>query len=84
MGKKVLPVSRRFSVPKPLSQIQRSTFSTFQMASYAHSFGGFGIKGRLRSLTCSFFRAGSIGKMEGAGRGINCEDGESGSWKCLR
>ena len=34
----------RFAITKPLSQIQRSTFSTFQMASYTHSFGGFGLR----------------------------------------
>ena len=40
----VLLVSRQFSVPKPLSQIQRSTFLPFQEASHTPSFGGLGIK----------------------------------------
>ncbi len=36
-----------FCGPKPLSQIQRSTFSPFQEASYTHSFGGFGLRQEL-------------------------------------
>ena len=36
-----------FRVSKPLSQIQRSTFSPFQMASYIHSFGGLGFRGAI-------------------------------------
>ena len=40
---RVLLGSRRFSVPKPLSQIQRSTFLPFQEASRTPSFGGLGL-----------------------------------------
>ena len=38
----VLLVSGRFSVQKPLSQIQRSTLSPFHQTFNYHSFGGFG------------------------------------------
>ena len=41
----VLLVSRQFSVPKPLSQIQRSTLWLLQGLSPKSSFGGFGITG---------------------------------------
>ena len=39
----MLLVSRWFSVPKPLSQIQRSTLFTFQEASHTRPFGGLGL-----------------------------------------
>ena len=39
----VLLVSRRFSVPKPLSQKHRITFLPFQEASHTPSFGGLGL-----------------------------------------
>ena len=52
----VLLVSRRFSVPKPLSQIQRGTFLPFQEASHTPSFGGLGlrIQGHLTSSFISY------------------------------
>ena len=47
----VLLVSGRFSVTKPLSQIQRSTFLPFQEVSHTPSFGGMGITLIVRILT---------------------------------
>ena len=41
----MLLVSRQFSVPKPLSQIQRSTLWLLQGLSPKSSFGGFGLRG---------------------------------------
>ena len=40
----VLIVSRWFSVPKPLSQIQRSTLCLLQVLSTRPSLGGFGLR----------------------------------------
>ena len=45
----VLLVSRQFSVPKPLSQIQRSTLWLLQGLSPKSSFGGFGLTVRALS-----------------------------------
>ena len=40
-----------FRVSKPLSLIQRNTFSPFQMASYTHSFGGLGFSQQTGTVT---------------------------------
>ena len=55
----VLPVSGWFSVPKPLSQIQRTTLRLLQGLSPRPSLGGFGVK----QGCCAF--AGGVGGVRG-------------------
>ena len=82
----MLLVSGRVSVPKPLSQIQRSTRWLLQGLSPKPSFGGFGLSGNydyLRRQLRSRSAGGADGKKLFIGSGVSDQRGVYGDLNTL-